>query len=260
MFTVLFLADIIGKPGRQALNHRLPALIDLHKPDIIVANGENSAGGFGVTEDCARELFTYGIECITTGNHVWDRKEVVSLLLKENRVIRPANLPEENPGKGIYTGRKNGVPFAILNLLGRVYMGPADCPFKTADRELARLSDDIKIRIVDIHGEATSEKQALGYYLDGRVTAVIGTHTHVATDDLKILPGGTSYITDAGMTGPAESIIGMKKELIIKKFITSMPVRYEVAPGPAIVEGVVLRISEEGKTVEASKIRDFFNG
>ncbi len=260
MFTVLFLADIIGKPGREALSHRLPALMDLHKPDIIIANGENSAGGFGVTEDCARELFTYGIECITTGNHVWDRKEVVSLFLKENRVIRPANLPEENPGKGIYTGRKNGVKFAILNLLGRVYMGPADCPFKTADRELARLSDDIKIRIVDIHGEATSEKQALGYYLDGRVTAVIGTHTHVATDDLKILPGGTSYITDAGMTGPTESIIGMKKELIIQKFITSMPVRYEVASGPSILEGVVLRISEEGKTIEASKIRDFFNG
>jgi 2',3'-cyclic-nucleotide 2'-phosphodiesterase len=259
VLTIFFIADIIGKPGRKALNHRLPHLIEAHHIDLIIANGENAAGGFGITGETARELLRYGIDCITTGNHVWDHKDVIPFLTDEARVIRPANLPIDNPGRGVYQGEKKGVPYAVINLLGRVYMGVADCPFRTADRELSALEEHIKVRIVDIHGEATSEKQALGFYLDGRVTAVLGTHTHVATDDLKILPGGTAFISDAGMTGPTDSIIGMKKDLILKKFLTTMPVRYEVASGPAMIEGVIIRVSDEGKAQDTLRIREFFD-
>ncbi len=222
----------------------LPSLIREFQIDLVLANGENAAGGNGITPDLAEELYTFGIDILTMGNHVWDKKEILPYFEVENRIIRPANYPPGAPGKGflVFPVTRN-VKVGVLNLAGRVFMGDLDCPFRCADVMLAEIKRQTPVIIVDFHAEATSEKQALGWYLDGRVTAVLGTHTHTQTADERLLPAGTAYITDVGMTGPRDSVLGVKSEIILKKFITQMPARFEIADGVAQLNAVVLGIN-----------------
>jgi metallophosphoesterase (TIGR00282 family) len=243
---LLFIGDVVGKPGRRAVAAFLPDLISEHDVELVVANGENAAGGYGLTGTVIEELTDLGIDCITTGNHLWDRREVMSILEKEQRVLRPANYPPGVPGLGwnIFTGR-HGTQVAVLNLMGRVFMKDIDCPFRTADAELERLSSRASVIIVDFHAEATSEKMAMGWYLDGRVSAVVGTHTHIQTSDARILTGGTAYITDVGMTGPFDSVIGMRKELALKRFLTQLPARFDVASSDVRLNGLLLDIAPD---------------
>ncbi len=241
---ILFIGDIFGSPGRKVLADHLADVVSGKAIDLVLANGENAAAGFGITPRLADELFNLGIEAMTTGNHVWDKKEIYEYFASEPRLVRAANFPDA-PGRGVFCGRSRaGVPFALLHLMGRVYMAPLDCPFRTADAELARLPAECRIRIVDIHAEATSEKQAFGWHLDGRVTAVIGTHTHVPTADERVLPGGAAFITDVGMTGPYESVIGVKREIALGKFLTHMPARYEPASGDVRLSAVIIDADE----------------
>lgn len=238
--SILFLADIIGRPGRSALKKFLPGLIEKHDPSLIVANAENAAGGLGLTEDIGRDLLGL-VDVLTSGNHIWDKKESWDYLDREPRLLRPANYPPGAPGRGdlIRTDRK-GRKVAVVNLQGRVFMDPIDCPFRTADARLERIRSETPVILVDFHAEATSEKQALGWYLDGRVTAVLGTHTHVPTADDRILPGGTAFICDVGMVGSQNSVIGMKREQAIEKFLTSLPQRFEPARGGLLLCAAVV--------------------
>jgi metallophosphoesterase (TIGR00282 family) len=243
---ILFIGDIVGKTGRNAVKALLPSLIDKYKVSFVIANAENIAGGFGLTEQLVGELFRMGVHVITTGNHVWDKKDFVQYIVKDNRVLRPINYPPGVPGAGsIVFNAPGGSKVGVINISGRVFMMGMDCPFRTITPEIERMAQETKIIIVDMHAEATSEKIALGYYLDGKVSAVIGTHTHVQTADEKILANGTAYITDAGMTGPAHSVIGMEVNQIIQRFLTSMPARFETAPGEAILSAVVVEVNEE---------------
>lgn len=254
---VLFIGDVVGKNGRGAVKGLLPNLADKYKLDLIIANGENIAGGFGLTEELVKDMFRTGVHVLTTGNHVWDKKDFVSYIVKDNRVLRPLNYPPGVPGHGslIFT-LPSGVKVGILNLSGRVFMPPMDCPFRTATAELEKLRDETKIIIVDFHAEATSEKIAFGYYLDGRVSAIIGTHTHVQTADEKILQNGTAYITDVGMTGPAYSVIGMQVDQIIQRFLTGMPQRFETGHGGTLLCAVVVEIDEEtGKATAIQRLQ-----
>ncbi|MBA4348556.1 MAG: TIGR00282 family metallophosphoesterase [Thermodesulfovibrio sp.] len=254
---VLFIGDIVGKIGRQAVKNLLPNLVSRYKIDIVIANGENAAGGFGINEKTASELFSYGIHIITTGNHVWDKKEVIPYLAKENRILRPLNYPAGIPGVGsIIFNTSNNKKFAVMNVSGRIFMNTLDCPFRTSRAELEKLRGSAKIIIIDFHAEATSEKIAFGYYMDGQVSAVIGTHTHVQTADEKILPGGTAYITDVGMTGPSVSIIGIEKEQIIERFLSHMPRKFEVAGGKGMLSAVVIEIDEDsGKATAIQRLQ-----
>jgi metallophosphoesterase (TIGR00282 family) len=238
------IGDIVGRPGRRAVKELLPSLLREYQIDLVLANGENAAGGNGITPDLAEELFTFGVDILTMGNHVWDKKEILPYFEVENRIVRPANYPPGAPGKGflIFPVTRN-VKVGVLNLAGRVFMGDLDCPFRCADAMLAEIKRQTPVIIVDFHAEATSEKQALGWYLDGRVTAVLGTHTHTQTADERLLPAGTAYITDVGMTGPRDSVLGVKSEIILKKFMTQMPVRFEIADGVAQLNAVVLGIN-----------------
>jgi metallophosphoesterase (TIGR00282 family) len=238
---ILFIGDIVGSPGRRIVVERVADLIVTERLDLVIANGENSASGFGITPRLTEELLSTGIAVLSGGNHIWDRREITEFIRHEPRLLRPANFPEGSPGSGLFRGTaRNGVPFALLCLQGRVYMAPNDDPFRTADREIASLSPDVKIIIVDMHAEATSEKQAMGWHLDGHVTAVVGTHTHVATADERVLPNGTAYITDVGMTGPHDSIIGMERGPIIKRFFDGMSIRFEVATGNVQMNAVLI--------------------
>jgi metallophosphoesterase (TIGR00282 family) len=240
---VLFIGDIVGAPGRRIVLERLADLVVQEKLDLVIANGENAASGFGITPRLAAELLGAGIEVLTGGNHIGDRKELLEYVVREPRILRPANFAGGNPGRGVYVGTaRNGVPYAVLNLQGRVFMAANDCPFRAADRELAALPEEIKVVVVDFHAEATSEKQAMGWYLDGRVSAVIGTHTHVATADARVLPGGTAFMTDAGMTGPHNSVIGMDKKAVLQRFLDGLPARFEVAEGDVRMSTVLLEI------------------
>jgi metallophosphoesterase (TIGR00282 family) len=239
---VLFIGDIVGKPGRSSLKALLPGLIDKLKIDFVIANGENAAGGFGITEKIAKELFEQGINVITTGNHVWDKKEDIPYIVREPNILRPFNYPPGVPGHGSIVCPHKGLKIGVINLMGRIFMIPVDCPFRTGLEEVERMRQLTKIIIVDFHGEATSEKIALGYFLDGKVSAVIGTHTHVQTADERILPKGTAYITDAGMTGPLDSIIGIEVPQIIERFLYQMPRKFEVAKGRTVFSGVVIDI------------------
>jgi metallophosphoesterase (TIGR00282 family) len=243
---VLFIGDIVGKVGRQAVSACLPNLVDKQNIDLVIANGENVAAGFGLTESLVQDLFRMGVHVITTGNHVWDKKDFVGYISKENRVIRPANFAPGVPGYGsiLYT-LPDGTKVGVLNLSGRIFMTPVDCPFRTAQSEIETLQKDAKIIIIDLHAEATSEKVAFGYFVDGKVSAVIGTHTHVQTADEKILSNGTAYITDVGMTGPAHSVIGIDVDQIIRRFLTGMPDRFETAQGPGILSAVVIDIDKD---------------
>lgn len=251
---VLFIGDIVGKVGRITTKALLPTIVDSHKIDLVIANCENAAGGFGLTDKIVSEILSYGVHIITTGNHVWDKKEFVSQISKESNVLRPLNYPPGVPGYGsILYKLHNGEKVAVINLSGRVFMSNMDCPFRVGKEEIERLSDITKVIIIDFHAEATSEKMAFGYFMDGKVSAVIGTHTHVQTADEKILPKGTAYITDVGMTGPSNSIIGIKKEPIIQRFLTNMPVRFETAKGEGIFSAAIIDIDE--KTGESIKIQ-----
>jgi hypothetical protein len=253
---VLFIGDIVGSPGRRIVEERLADLVQQREIDIVIANGENSASGFGITPRIAEELLALGIDVITGGNHSWDRKEIMEYLPHQPRLLRPANFAEGTPGSGLFTGSaKNGAKFAVLNLQGRVFLPANDDPFKKADTELAKLPPDIDFVLVDMHGETTSEKIALGWYLDGRVTAVVGTHTHVTTADERVLPKGTAFITDVGMTGPHDGVIGMDRDGIIKKFLDGLPARFEVATGDTQMNAVLIETDEPANRNEAGRLR-----
>lgn len=242
---ILFIGDIVGKTGRLAVKSLLPLIVNKYKVDLVLANGENAAGGFGITEKVASELFSYGIHVMTSGNHIWDKKESIPYIGKEARIIRPLNYPPGVPGYGSTAITMRGIRIGIINLSGRVFMSSTDCPFRVGMAEIERLRKETNIIIIDFHAEATSEKIAFGYYVDGRVSAVIGTHTHVQTADEKILPGGTAYITDVGMTGPSDSVIGIDKEQIIERFLLQMPRKFETARGGGIFSAVVIEIEDD---------------
>lgn len=257
---ILFIGDIFGRPGRTIVRERLRTLVSDHQVDLVIANAENAAGGFGLTPPIAEELFELGIDVLTTGNHVWDKRDIIDYFNSANeepysqarRVLRPANYPAGTPGVGVFEGTtRAGVPYAVVNLQGRVFMTNIEDPFRLADQILAQLK--AKVIFVDMHAEATSEKIAMGWYLDGRVTAVVGTHTHVPTADERVLPGGTAYQTDAGMTGPYDSVIGVQKEMILQRFLTGMPARFEAATNDVRLCAVV--IDCDAATGRSSAIR-----
>ncbi|MCK4859163.1 MAG: TIGR00282 family metallophosphoesterase [Candidatus Omnitrophica bacterium] len=257
---ILAIGDIVGKPGREAVKSLLPKLKQKHSLDLVIANGENVAGGSGITPKLAEELFNAGIDIITSGDHIWKRKEVISFLETEKRLLRPANYPQQAPGGGSIVIEKNGIKVGVINLAGRIFMEGIRCPFKVAQEEIKSIKENTKIIIVDFHAEATSEKVALGWYLDGRVSAVLGTHTHIQTADEKILPQGTAYITDLGMTGPYNSVIGRKKEEVLQRFVVQVPTRFEVADGDVHLCGVVLEIDEQsGKTISIVRVNEKVN-
>ena len=240
---ILFIGDVFGQPGRHIVKEMLPALLGEYDPDLVLANGENAAGGFGITPPLVEELLDMGIAVLTSGNHIWDKKEIYPYLNEhtDGRLLRPANYPHSAPGHGLYLGKtRSGFGYAVLNLQGRVFMSPIDCPFRTAVEQLAKIPAEVKIRIVDMHAEATSEKVSMGWYLDGRVTAVVGTHTHIPTADETILPHGAAYITDLGMTGPFDSVIGIEKQSVIQKFLSQLPARFEVAKGDVRLNAVLI--------------------
>ncbi len=249
---ILVIGDIVGRPGRSVLGSLLPEIQRKYDIAFTIANAENAAGGRGLTRSVRNEILAAGIDVITMGNHVWDNKEILTFIDDEFRLIRPANYPGPCPGQGyhLYKGGFNK-NVAVVNLSGRVFLPPLDCPFQIVDEIMDELKDAADIIIVDFHAEATSEKLALACYLDGRVQAVLGTHTHIQTADERILPGGTAYISDLGMTGPKDSILGMDKELVIQKFLTGRPVRLEVASGKAQMEGVILQIDDDTDQVQA---------
>jgi len=243
---ILFIGDIVGRPGRRAVRELLPGLVKEHGVDLVIANAENAAAGFGITRDTVDELLECGIHLFTTGNHVWDKKEVLGFIDEYPNLLRPANFPEACPGIGhAVVKTAGGIPVAVINLAGRIFMHPADCPFRVAKALVEQLRRQTPVVIVDIHAEATSEKQAIGWFLDGEVSAVMGTHTHVQTADEIVLPGGTAYLSDAGMTGPHNSVIGIEKEMIIERFLTGMPCRFEVARGDVRLQGAVVGVDPQ---------------
>ncbi len=254
---IMMVGDVVGKPGREAANRLIPSLRSEHKADVVVINAENSAGGLGITRDIACELFEKAkVDVITLGNHAWAKRDSHEYLDAEPRVLRPANYPPGAPGQGYGVYRAGGVAFAVLSLQGRTFMDATDNPFRVADTILEELRAKTAIVLIDFHGEATSEKQAFGWYVDGRASAVIGTHTHVQTADERILPKGTAYLTDVGMTGPTDGIIGMDREAALARFLTSVPHRYEVADGPAHLCAAVIDIdAESGRATNIGRIR-----
>jgi hypothetical protein len=255
---ILFLGDIFGHPGRRIVKELLPRLRAELQVDLVLANAENAAAGFGITPALVEELLDLGIAVLTSGNHIWDKKEIYSYLRDQvnGRLLRPANYPGDSPGRGLFIGQTPaGIGYAVINLQGRVFMPALDCPFRTADALLASVPSDVKIRLVDFHAEATSEKQALAWYVDGRVTAVLGTHTHVPTADETVLPQGTAYLTDLGMTGPYESIIGMDRQTVIQKFLDQLPTRFEVAKGDVRLSAALLEVDPQtGRALSIQRI------
>ena len=240
---ILMIGDVIGQPGRKAIRSLVPGLRREYQIDLVIANGENTAGGFGITPDTAGEILDGQVDVITSGNHIWKQKEIIPFINEEWPLIRPANYPPSTPGRGhIRLGET-----LVINLMGRVFMSALDCPFRAADRILQEMngSNPPKVVIVDFHAEATSEKQAMGWYLDGRVSAVLGTHTHVGTADTRVLPRGTAHVTDVGMTGPYNSVIGSDVRAVLEGFITQMPQRFKPPPGPIILNSVLVDIDEE---------------
>ncbi len=249
---ILFLGDIVGKEGRSTVENFLPSLAETYSPDFIIANAENAAAGIGITPDIADSLLKLGIDLLTLGNHTFAKKEIYDYLNNESRIIRPANYPDSVPGKGHAVIKKNQYELAVINLCGRVFMAEYDDPFRCAERLIEEIGN--KPILVDFHAEATSEKNALGWYLDGKITAMVGTHTHVQTADERILHKGTAYISDVGMCGSRDSIIGMEKEGVLRRFLTLMPERFEPAVGAGIVSGVVITCNEAGKAENIERI------
>jgi metallophosphoesterase (TIGR00282 family) len=253
---LLFIGDIVGSPGRRAVEEVLPRLVDRYFIDLVIANGENASGGLGLTPQVAEQLLNLGIDILTSGNHIWKHKEILPYLEKSRHVLRPANYPPDAPGPAyIIAETAAGEQAVIINLEGRVFMNSLECPFRTVDRILAELPETYKVILVDMHAEATSEKLALGWYLDGRVSAVVGTHTHVQTADERILPAGTGYITDVGMTGPQNSVIGMRKEVILERFLTQRPQSFKVASQNIQLQGVVIKTGPDGRCQEISRVQ-----
>jgi 2',3'-cyclic-nucleotide 2'-phosphodiesterase len=253
---IFFIGDIVGSPGRRAVEELLPRVVDRYFIDLVVANGENAAGGIGITPQVAEQLLNQGVDLLTSGNHIWKHKEILPYLDETDRLLRPANYPPGNPGRGYAVlETAAGEKVAVINLEGRVFMSPLECPFRAVDHLLAALPPDVKVTLVDMHAEATSEKLAMGWYLDGRVSAVIGTHTHVQTADERILPGGTGYISDAGMTGPINSVIGMKKEVILERFLSQRPQPFKVATQDIQLQGVLLKVGADGRCQEISRLQ-----
>jgi metallophosphoesterase (TIGR00282 family) len=245
MTRILFIGDIVGKPGRELVRRGLSALVAHHQIDLVIANGENSAAGFGITPDLAEDLFSYGVHVITGGNHSWDKKEIYPYIAGHPRLLRPANFPAGTPGRGrVVVKADNGVPVAVINAMGRVFMHAIDDPFVGVLAEIDAVKDQARIVFVDFHAEATSEKVAMGWHLDGRATAVVGTHTHVATADARLLLQGTAYITDVGMTGPHDSVIGVERHPIIQRFLTGLPQRFETARDNPRLNAVVVSADE----------------
>ena len=250
---VLMIGDVFGESGRAAAVKLIPRLRQEHAIDMCVLNVENAAGGFGVTPPMCRQFLEAGADVMTSGNHIWDKREIVEYITKENLLLRPANFPAGTPGSGHITLKAGPHRVAVLNLMGRVFMNPIDCPFRKADELVPELRKETPIILVDMHAEATSESVAMGWHLDGRVSAVVGTHRHVQTADERVLPGGTAYITDLGMTGPTDGVIGVDRDLILQRFMNQMPVRFEPARGPAALHGVVIVVDPD--TGRASDIR-----
>jgi metallophosphoesterase (TIGR00282 family) len=245
MTRILFIGDIVGKPGRELIRRGLAPLVAVHRIDCVIANGENAAAGFGITPDIAESLFEYGVHVITGGNHSWDKKEVIPYMADHPRLLRPANYPAGTTGFGrVVTTARNGVRVAVINLMGRVFMTALDDPFKGALGEIAAVRDEAAIIFVDFHAEATSEKVAMGWHLDGRVAAVVGTHTHVQTADSRVLPQGTAYVTDVGMTGPHDSVIGVERYPILQRFLTGLPQRFETASENPRLNAVIVDADE----------------
>lgn len=251
---ILFIGDVVGRPGRNHLSKNLQRIIKDNEIDFTIVNGENSAGGVGITRSTYEELLGMGVDMITLGNHSWAKKEIFDFIEESDRLVRPANYPKGTPGRGLRISEKDGKRIAVINLCGRVYMDCIECPFRTADEVLENIKDQADIIIVDFHAEATSEKLAMGWYLDGRVKAVLGTHTHVQTSDERVLPGGTAYITDVGMTGPRDSILGVEKETVIRKFISGMPARFEVASGETILGAVRVVLDDSNNVVSINRV------
>ncbi len=253
---VVFIGDIVGRVGREAVRQTLPWIREKYRPHLIIANGENAAHGRGLTASIARQLFEWGVDGITMGNHTWDQREIFEFIDDEPRLVRPANLPPGTPGRGYTVVKANGKELAIVNLIGRTYLPPAECPFRTVDAILDELQDKCRCVLVDFHAEATSEKIAMGWYLDGRASVVLGTHTHVQTNDARILPGGTAYMTDVGMTGPRDGVLGMQREPVMHRFLTGLPARFEVAEGKWLLNALFAEIDETtGRTVQIRAIR-----
>src|SRR3989442_14114200 len=244
---VLMVGDVFGEPGRAALAKHLPRLREEQSIDFCVVNFENAAAGFGVTPAMAKQFLEQGADVLTSGNHIWDKKEIVEFITRDNLLLRPANFPAGTPGVGHVTLKSGPHRVAVVNLMGRVFMTPIDCPFRKADEILPELRKETPIILVDMHCEATSESLAMGWYLDGRVSAVVGTHRHVQTADERVLPGGTAYITDLGMTGPTDGVIGVDREIILRRFLTPMPMRFEPPQGPAPPPRVRVRVDAEAR-------------
>lgn len=256
---ILFIGDVVGQPGRNAVKTLLPALRERHSVDFVIANGENSAGGSGITPKTAEELFSTGVDAITSGDHLWDQKEVLALLAEEKRFLRPMNYPPEVPGRGsgIFQTKKS-YAVAVLNFQGRTFMQqPLENPFLIAQQQLKKICEQTKIIFVDFHAEATSEKIAFARMLDGQVSAVVGTHTHVQTADEQIFPRGTAYLSDAGFTGPHESVLGREIDPVIKRFLTAMPQRFEVAKDRVMLQGALIEVDEtNGKALKIQRISE----
>jgi metallophosphoesterase (TIGR00282 family) len=252
---LLFIGDIFGHAGRRIVADHLADIRDSNGIDIVIANGENSAAGFGITPGVADELFRCGIDVMTSGNHIWDKKDIFDYITRTPKLLRPANYPPKCPGSGVYIHEtKSGQRCAVIDLQGRVYMANIDCPFRKADELLAALPADVTVRFVDFHAEVTSEKMAMGWYLDGRVGAVIGTHTHIPTADTRILPGGTAYQTDCGMTGPFDSVIGVEKDPVLCRFLTALPVKMEPAKGSVELHSVIVEVDDRtGKAISINR-------
>ncbi len=254
---ILFIGDVVGAPGREAIKKLVAPLRQDERIDFVIANAENASGGSGITLKVATELFSSGVDVLTSGDHIWKRPEIFELINREERILRPLNFPSGAPGRGANVFKaKNGIKVGVINVNGRVFMDALECPFKTALIACEKLAEETKIIVLDMHAEATSEKVALGWYLDGKVSAILGTHTHIQTADEKILPKGTAYITDVGMTGPYDSVIGRRAEDVLTRFLSSIPVRFEVAEGDIQLHGALVEIDElTGRAITISRIQ-----
>lgn len=255
---VIILGDVVGKPGIKALCQSLKGLKEKYEAEFVVVNVENAAEGAGLTAQIGDQILAAGVDVMTSGNHIYDKKEVIKYIENQPRLLRPANYAPDTPGRGLWLGSSNsGTQVAVINIQGRVFMPPTECPFRTADRLISEIGNRAKVIIVDHHAEATSEKMAMGRYLDGRVSVVVGTHTHVQTADEQIFPNGTAYITDLGMTGPHDSVIGVESQIVIQRFLRGMPNRFETATDDARVSGIVVELDERtGKAVQIARIQE----
>lgn len=253
---LLFIGDIVGKPGRELVRRGLAYLVEQHQADLVIVNAENAAAGFGITREIGDQLLEWGVDVMTSGNHIWDKREALDYIGAEPRLLRPANFPAGAPGNGSYLARtRDGQPVGIINVMGRVFMHPIDDPFAVVQREIDALRQRARVIFVDFHAEATSEKVAMGWHLDGKVTAVVGTHTHVQTADERILPKGTAYLTDVGMTGPHDSVIGVDVGAAVSRFLTGMPARFETATGNPRLNAVVIEAADDtGKATDIERL------